>query len=113
MGETLKVYQKWEDLAVYLYKTLESYPRSAKHVLAADTRRAAMAVGRYLYRANSVSKLRKHSVVEQADEALVDLKLLIRMGMLLGYLPLKKYEIASGQAVEIGKMIGGLLKSTG
>jgi hypothetical protein len=33
------------------------------------------------------------------------------MGMLLGLLPMKKYEIVSEQLVEIGKMIGGWLKS--
>jgi hypothetical protein len=53
----------------------------------------------------------KREMIRQADLALVDLKLLIRLGMLLGYLPLKKYEILIGYITEIGKMIGGWLKS--
>jgi predicted nuclease of restriction endonuclease-like (RecB) superfamily len=112
MAESLKLYQKWEDMAKYLYVALQSYPKSEKYTLAADTRQAMMLLGRYIYRANSVSKLEKKQVIEQADIALVDLKLMIRMGMVLEFLPIKKYEILTGQTVEIGKMIGGWLKST-
>ena len=112
MAENMKVYQKWEDMAKYLYVALQSYPRSEKYALGADTRRALMLLGRYIYRANNVSKLEKRKVIEEADIALVDLKLLVRMGMALGFMPIKKYEIVSGQLVEIGRMLGGWLKNT-
>jgi hypothetical protein len=111
----MKVYQKWEDMMKYLYTALQSYPRSERHTLAADTRHAALLVGRYIYRANAFSKSspRKREMLEEADIALVDAKLLVRLGMVLKFLPLKKYEILSGQLVEIGKMLGGWLKSNG
>jgi hypothetical protein len=112
MAENMKVYQKWEDMAKYLYIALRSYPKSEKFTIAADTRNALMLVGRYIYRANNVPRQEKRKAIEAADIALVDLKLLIRMGMILEFLPIKKYEIASAQAVEIGKMLGGWLKST-
>jgi hypothetical protein len=112
MAENMKVYQKWEDMAKYVYVALQSYPKSEKFTIAADTRNALMLVGRYIYRANNVPKLERRKALEQADIALVDLKLLIRMGMVLELLPIKKYEIASAQAVEIGRMLGGWLKST-
>jgi four helix bundle protein len=112
VAENMKVYQKWEDMAKYVYIALQSYPKSERYTLAAETRRAVVLVGRYIYRANNVSKLEKRAMIEQADMALVDLKLLIRLGMVLGFMPIKKYEIASGQAVEIGRMLGGWLKAT-
>ena len=112
MAENMKVYQKWEDMAVYVYKALQSYPKSEKFTIAADTRNALLQVGRYIYRANNVSKLEKRKAIEDADIALVDFKLLIRLGMVLEFLPIKKYEIASEQAVEIGRMLGGWLKNT-
>jgi hypothetical protein len=110
---TMKVYEKWEELARYLLLALQSYPKNERYVLAADTRRACILVGRYIYRANAVSSLsgEKKEMLRQADLALVDLKLLIRLGMLLGYLSLKKYEILIGYTSEIGKMLGGWLKS--
>jgi four helix bundle protein len=108
----MKVYQKWEDMAKYLYIALQSYPKSERFTLAADTRQALWALGRYIYRANAVpGKAEKRRMIEQADLALVDLKLLVRMGMALEFLSLKKYEILCRQTVEIGKMIGGWLKS--
>jgi hypothetical protein len=59
MAEHMKVYQKWEDMAKYVYIALQSYPKSEKFTIAADTRNALMLLGRYIYRANSVSKLEK------------------------------------------------------
>jgi four helix bundle protein len=109
----MKVYDKREELARYLLVALQSYPKSERYVLAADMRRACILVGRYIYRANAVSNLssEKREMIRQADLALVDLKLLIRLGMLLDYLPIKKYEILIGYTTEIGKMIGGWIKS--
>jgi hypothetical protein len=111
MAENMKVYQKWEDMAKYVYIALQSYPKSEKFTIAADTRNALMLLGRYIYRANNVPNFERPKALEQADLSLVDLKLLIRMGMLLQFMPMKKYEIASAQAVEIGMMLGGWIKA--
>jgi hypothetical protein len=111
MAENMKVYQKWEDMAKYVYIALQSYPKSEKFTITADTRHALMLVGRYIHRANNVAKLEKRKAIEQADLVPVDLKLLIRPGMVLGFMPIKKYEIAGAQAVEIGRMLGGWLKA--
>jgi four helix bundle protein len=114
MTERLKVYQKWLDMAKYLYVAVQSYPKSEKYTLGADTRHTMIRVGRYIYRANALNneRVEKRRMIEQADLELVDLQLLIRLGMELGYLAMKKYEILSGMAVEIGKMLGGWLKAT-
>ena len=110
----LKVYQKWEDMAAYLYIALKSYPKSERFTLAADTTRALWEMGTCIARANALpGKAEKRRVIEQADLALVRMKVLVRMGMKLSFLPFKKYEILSGQVTEIGKMLGGWLKSVG
>jgi hypothetical protein len=114
MIEKLKVYQKWLDMAKYLYVAVQSYPRSEKYTLGADTRHTMIRAGRYIYRANVLSNEapEKRRMIEQADMDLVDLQLLIRLAVELGFMPLKKYEVLSGMAVEIGRMIGGWLKAT-
>ena len=113
-GSSLKVYQKWEDMAAYLYVAMKSYPKSERFTLAADTSRALWEVGTCIVRANALpAKQEKRKTIEQADIALVKLKVLVRMGMKLEFLPMKKYEILSGQFTEIGKMFGGWLKSVG
>jgi four helix bundle protein len=110
----MKVYQKWEDMAAYLYIALKSYPKSERFTLAADTARALWKIGTCITRANAVgnnNKSEKRKAVETADISLVELKVLVRMGMRLEFLPLKKYEILAGQITEVGKMIGGWIKS--
>jgi four helix bundle protein len=110
----MKVYQKWEDMAAYLYIALKSYPKSERFTLAADTAKALWKIGTCITRANAIgnnNKPEKRRAVETADISLVELKILVRMGMKLEFLPLKKYEILAGQITEIGKMIGGWIKS--
>ena len=42
---------------------------------------------------------------------IASLKIYLRIAYDLKYLPPKKYEVWSGQLVEIGKMVGGWIKS--
>lgn len=111
--ETLKVYQKWEDMMVYLYIALRCYPKSERFTLAARTAECAIDIGVSMVRANSVGHpAEKRRNVEHADIKLAELKILARMGMRLEFLPLKKYGIVSAMLVEIGKMLGGWLRSS-
>jgi len=110
----MKVYQKWEDMAEYLYIALQSYPKSERFTLAANTTKELWEIGTNLSRANAVgngNKTEKLKTIHAADLALVKLKVLVRMGMRLKYLPIKKYEILCGQITEIGRLIGGWIKS--
>ena len=109
----MKVYQKWEDMAMNLYVALKSYPKSERFTLAAKTTDALLKIGISMVRAKSVgnNKAEKIAAIKAADLALVELKVLVRLGMRLEFLSLKKYETLAGQFTEIGKMIGGWLKS--
>jgi hypothetical protein len=108
--ETLKIYQKWEDMTAYLYIALRSYPKSERFTLAAETARATFDLGTAITRANAVTA-GKRRWIEQADVELARLKVLIRIGMRLEFLAMKKYENLSRMQTEIGRMIGGWLKA--
>lgn len=112
--EVMKIAQKWEDMAIYLYTAMKQYPKSERHMLVADTTHAMWDIGTYITRANAVRSLseRRH-LIEDADMELARLKVLVRMGMLLKFMDMKKYGVLSGQMVEIGKMLGGWLRSPG
>jgi len=110
--ETMKVYQKWEDMAAYLYVALRSYPKAERFTLAAETARAAFEVGTAITRANAIgSAAGKKRWIEHADVELARLKVLVRMGVRLEFLAMKKYEHLSVMLTEIGKMVGGWLRS--
>jgi four helix bundle protein len=111
--ETLKVYQKWEDMMAYLYIALRSYPKSERFTLAARTAECGVDIGTSIVRGNTVGHpAEKRRNIEHADVELARLKILIRLGMKLEFLPLKKYGLVSTMLVEIGKMIGGWLRSS-
>lgn len=96
----------------YGYIALRNYPKSEKFTLAQDTRHALWNLGTLMQQACDVRNTRKKiSLMDAADKELIRLKLLVRAGKRLGFLPFKKYEIWSGFLVEIGKMIGGWMKS--
>lgn len=109
----LKIYQKWEDMAVYGYICLRQYPKSEKFTLAKETREALWEIGTLIVRANSVTSAgEKRRCIEQVDLQLGRLKVMVRMGMKLEFLPFQKYENWMRNLTEIGKMVGGWLKTT-
>lgn len=112
--EAMKVVQKWEDMALYLYIAMKQYPKSERHTLVADTTNALWNVGTYITRANVIrSAQERKRMLDAADMELSRLKVLVRMGMLLKFMDMKKYEVLSGKLTEVGKMLGGWLRSPG
>lgn len=53
----------------------------------------------------------KKTTLTDLDVNLTILRYYIRLSRDLGFLPLKKYEVWSEKLVEIGKMLGGWIKS--
>lgn len=56
-------------------------------------------------------KYYKKTTLQDLDVEIMKMKAYLRLSQNLGFLPMKKYEIWSGKVVEIGKMLGGWLKS--
>ena len=57
-------------------------------------------------------KYYKKTTLQELDVEVEKLKAYIRLSYKLGFLPPKKYELWSGLVVEIGRMVGGWIKST-
>lgn len=112
--EQLSVLTKWEDLAAYAYIAIKCYPKSEKHTLAARTVNALLDVGAAIQRASLISsREEKRFLINEADRNLSRFKLLVRLGVKLGFMPMKKWEVLCGYTTEVGKMLGGWAKSVG
>lgn len=107
--EPLIIQQKVYDMIMYAYPAIEQFPKSQKFSLAQDMKKCLDAIMRYVIAANK--KYTKKTTLQELDIENEALKIYIRMAFELGYLPPKKYEIWSGMAVEVGKMIGGWIKA--
>jgi len=105
----LVLLQKCYDFYLYLNQVTKAFPKSEKFVLAAQLRDLFLEIIRSIIRANKSSDKRRHLL--ECDVRLEEFKLLLRLSKDLQYLKLRQYEFASGLIVEIGKLLGGWIKS--
>jgi four helix bundle protein len=91
-------------------KLLHSFPKVRKFALAADIKRCMHLILERVIEANK--KYYKKTTLQELDVEIMKLKAYLRLSQELGFLPFKKYEIWSEKVVEIGKMLGGWIKST-
>ena len=93
----------------YGYQALQQFPKSEKFAIVADIKHCMHLILERVIEANK--KYYKKTTLQELDVEVTKLKAYLRLSYDLGFLPIKKYEIWSGMVVEIGKMIGGWIKS--
>lgn len=103
--EELKILQKTFDMMEYAYSVLAQYPKGEKFALCTDIKRCMDLILERIIEANK--KYYKKTTLQELDVEVEKLKTYIRLSYKLKYIPEKKYNIWSGYAVEIGKMVGG------
>jgi len=109
MAEELIILQKIMDMMEYAYPALAQYPKGEKFALVTDIKRCMDAM---LERCIEAQKhYYKRNTLQQLDVEIMKLRAYLRLSHTLRFLPTKKYEVWSGLVVEIGKMLGGWLKS--
>ncbi len=109
--EPMIIKQKHEDLMLYAYKCLGQFPKSERHVLAADIRQGLYMIDSLIIRAQK--KYFKKTTLQDLDIEVELMKTKIRLAKDLGFLPFKKYENLVKMLLEIGRMVGGWVKNTG
>lgn len=107
--EELKILQKTFDMINYAYPALAQYPKGEKFALVADIKRCMDVMLERIIEANK--KYYKKTTLQELDMEVEKLKAYVRLSYNLGFLPPKKYEQWSGLVVEIGRMVGGWIKS--
>lgn len=107
--DDLKILQKVFDMIKYAYPALAQFPKSEKFALVVDIKRCLHIILEHVIEAQK--KYFKKTTLQDLDVEVTKLKAYIRLAHDLGFLPTKKYEVWSGMVVEIGKMVGGWIKS--
>jgi hypothetical protein len=93
----------------YGYIALRQFPKFERHVLAAEMRSSMWGLLRLIVVCNK--RYHKKNTMQELDAELDLLRCQVRMAKELEYLDFKKYEHWSRLNDEIGRMIGGWLKS--
>lgn len=108
--EELLIVKKITDMMEYAYLALAQFPRSEKQAMVADIKRC---IDRLLERAIEANKKYfKKNTLQEMDVELAKLKKYIRLAYRLKFLPFKKYKNWTEMTKEIGRMLGGWIKST-
>ena len=101
--------QKVQDMMIYGYPLLNNFPKAVKFSLAQDIRMCMNEI--LVLTITEEKKYTKKTTLEYLDIENGKLMVLLRVSMELHYLSKHHYGVWVGKLVEIGKMIGGLMKS--
>lgn len=107
--QDFKIKQKWEDMMGYAYVALRHIPKSERFTLGSEIRNCLLNGLKNIIKANQVRN--KIVIVYEIDINIKILLSLIRIASDMQILPFKKYEILAEKLTEIGKMVGGWIKS--
>jgi len=106
--EGLQVKLKVEEMIHYGYAALRQFPKSERHVLAAEIRQSMYRVLRLVIVTNK--RYHKKTTMQDLDIEVDVLRSLVRSAKELTFLPFRQYEIWARYLAEIGKMIGGWMR---
>lgn len=108
-AEEYKIGLKIEDMMLYAYPVIRQFPKSEKFTLGTDIRNLMDEILGYAVAARK--KYTKKTTLEYLDIANEKLQVYIRIANRLHIISDHTYGVWSGYCVEIGKMIGGWMKT--
>ena len=108
----ITAYTKWEDMAAYFSQTLETLPKTTRFTTGEILLRSCFSLGSRLLQAEKChDRQKRKAMLDEADCCNVGLTVGIRLLYRRKLINETKHTIVSQYLVEIGKMIGALIKS--
>ena len=108
----LVTYQKMSNLIYYSKNLLKKYPKSERFDLCNDIKNILYENLKYIvYAWKAYANIEKYDYLRKADVNLVVLKSFITISYKSMYINQKNYMVWNEQVDEIGKLIGGWMKS--
>jgi len=105
----LLVAQKTEEMIKYGYLAVRHFPKAERHVLSQELRASMWRLLRLVIVCGK--KYHKKTTLRDLDAEIELLRREIRLARDIEVLPFKKYEVWARHLDEIGRMVGGWIKS--
>ena len=109
--ETTKVFQKTYDLYKHVYENLRTLPKRERYTWGQRCDTMTLKVLELTMRAGMTPLAGKRVILHELSNEIDLLKIWLRLGNELRILDHQKYIAREGELVEIGKMIGGWMKT--
>ena len=110
MTENLAIFEKTYQLILWLYPTVNKFPKSQRFVLGQQIENAILDILTGIMVANAARD--KTPVLSRVSMTLDTLRILIRLSKDLDFISVKQYTFAAERVNEIGKMLGGWMKQS-
>lgn len=107
----LLIYKKYTELYYYAYKLLEKYPKVERFGLVSDIKNSMNTTLKHILYAQKVGKQYKMQYLNMIDAELLYQRFSIRLSYNQKYISPNNYKTWSIKVAEIGKMLGGWIKS--
>ena len=104
------IFSRTSDFLIWLLNHTEKFPKSERFRMAKRLEDSAFSFYELLIEATRTTRNKRRLLVK-ADIELEKLRLFIRMSQQRKLTGLSQYRFASGSLVEIGKLLGGWLKT--
>ncbi len=109
--DNLVIYQRIYDFTLYLFPIVDRFPKHEKFVLCTHIKSCTLDIAREVIRANKSRN--KKPLLYEIDVKLEELRMLLRLAHDRKYLSHKSYEQSSRLVAEVGRLLGGWIKSVG
>ncbi len=104
-----KLYEFYKNLSV----VIPSFPKTKRYTLGQKLDNTSLDILELIITATYLSRDKKLPILQKAGIKLELLKILIRLSYEIKCIDSKKYQQSSLQIIEIGKMLGGWIKTFG
>ena len=108
MFQDLVIFQKVYDLILWLYPTVNKFPKKQRFVLGQQIENTVLEILKGTIQANQENN--KTPYLKQISVELDKLRILIRLSKDLKFIGLRQYQFSAEKINEIGKILGGWLK---
>lgn len=109
--QNLPIFEKTYELILWLYPAVNKFPKSQRFVLGQQIENTALNILKGIIQANA--ERAKLPYLKQVSVELDKLRIIIRLAKDMKFFSVRQYEFSAGKINEIGKMLGGWIKSCG
>lgn len=111
MNQKLIILQKTYDLMLYAFPLLARFPKNQRFTLAQKIQNGMLDTAGHIVRANLSRGRDRWLELREVNACLEVLRLNVRLSMELGFLKRKQWEQIANKTTEIGRLLGGWMKS--
>jgi four helix bundle protein len=109
--QEMPIFSRTFDFLEWLLKKSNSFPKTHRFTLTQRLLNSAFNLSEALHTANALRGAQRKAALQQADIALNQLRHYLRLTHRLGWLNMGAYQHAASMVDEIGRLLGGWLKT--